>query len=85
MDSLQTFVQAYNLAGMGMIYATLFWILCITGHKYTKIMMKIRKLGCFLHMANVTPSFFGEVGVTLAMVKYQFLLMTMITDGSHIG
>ena len=48
-------------------------------------MMKIRKLGCFLHMANVTPSFFGEVGVTLAMVKYQFLLMTMITDGSHIG
>ena len=49
------------------------------------MMMKKIRLVCFMSMANVTPHFLGEVGVTLAMAKGQLSLQTMITEGSHMG
>ena len=49
------------------------------------MMMKIIRMVYFMSMANVTPHFLGEVGVTLAMAKGQFSLQTMITEDSHMG
>ena len=43
-DSGQTFVLAWNLVGMRMLDAILFLVLCITGHKNTKMMIKITRM-----------------------------------------
>ena len=80
MDSLQTFFTGMEFGGHedARCYIILITMYYRSILKYTKMMMKITRIVCFLNMANVTPHYFGEVRVTLAMAKDQFPLLAMI-------